>query len=143
MDAPTPPAAPPRAPTPPDEPTLYERIGGAEGLRRLTRRFYALMDQIPEARACRAIHPADLSGSEQKLFEYLSGWLGGPPLFTARHGHPMLRARHLPMPIGPAERDGWLVCFHVALNETVADADLRAFLLPRVASLAMHMQNRD
>lgn len=125
------------------EPTLYERIGGEDGVRRLTRRFYALMDTLPEAAECRAIHPPSLDGSEQKLFEYLSYWLGGPPLFVERHGAPMLRRRHFPAPIGPKERDGWLACFRLAFAETVPDAALRGLILPKVEALAAHMQNRD
>jgi len=72
--------------------TPYERIGGEAVLRRMTVRMYALMDRLPEAQAVRALHPPDLAGSEQKLFEFLSGWLGGTPLFAQRHGAPMLRA---------------------------------------------------
>jgi len=123
--------------------TPYDRIGGEAGVRRLTRRFYALMDTLPEAAAVRAIHPASLAGSEQKLFEYLTGWLGGPPLFVEKHGPPMLRRRHLPAPIGPAERDGWLLCFRRAVEETVEDEFFRTQVMPQVEALAMHMQNRE
>ncbi|KAF1722407.1 group II truncated hemoglobin [Pseudoxanthomonas wuyuanensis] len=119
----------------------YERIGGEAGLRRMTRRMYALMDTLPEAAAVRALHPADLSGSEQKLFEFLSGWLGGPPLFVQRHGAPMLRARHLDFAIGMEEVNGWLLCFHQALHETVDDHELREFIWPRIEPLALHMRN--
>ncbi len=89
----------------------YDRIGGAAGIRQLTKRFYQLMDTRPDATACRAIHPPSLVNSELKLFEYLSGWLGGPPLFTEKRGPPMLRRRHLPARIGPEEISGWLACF--------------------------------
>lgn len=123
--------------------TLYEAIGGAGGVRALTRRFYELMDGLLEARACRDIHPASLDGSEQKLFEYLSGWLGGPPLFTDKHGPPMLRRRHFPAAIGPDERDGWLLCFERALADTVADEAVRLQVWAPVQKLAMHMQNRE
>ena len=123
-------------------PTLYDRIGGEDGVRRLTRRFYAVMDTAPEAAACRAIHPESLDGSEQKLFEYLSGWLGGPQLFVERRGPPMLRARHLSAPIGAEETQGWLLCFRWALVDTVADVEVRAAILPQIEMLARHMQNR-
>jgi len=123
--------------------TLYDRIGGEDGVRRFTRRFYALMDEVPEAAACRAIHPPSLEGSEQKLFEYLSGWLGGPQLFVERRGPPMLRRRHMVAEIGPAEAEGWLICFRWALLDTVADEAVRAAILPQVEQLARHMQNRD
>lgn len=128
-----------------DAPTVtpYDRIGGEDGVRRLTRRFYALMDRLPEAAACRAIHPEDLAGSEEKLFEYLTGWLGGPPLYTSKRGHPMLRRRHLHAPIAGPEIEGWLLCFRQAWAETVADAALTAAVLPQVEGLARHMRNRE
>ncbi len=121
--------------------TAYARIGGEDGVRRLTRRFYALMDELPDAAACRAIHPPSLVKSEQKLFEYLTGWLGGPPLFTDRHGPPMLRRRHLPARIGTEEAAGWLLCFHRAWAETVEDPELGDSVLPRIDALGAHMRN--
>jgi len=121
--------------------TPYERIGGDAAVRHLCQRFYALMDTLPEARACRAIHPESLAGSEQKLFEYLSYWFGGPPLFVERHGAPMLRRRHLHVPIGRAEIEGWIACFRGAWAETVDDAELEAAIMPRVEHLAWHMAN--
>jgi len=120
----------------------YQKLGGEAGLRRLTRRFYALMDELPEAAACRAVHPLSLDGSEQKFFEYMAFYLGGPPLYLERHGHPMLRARHLHAPIGTAEIAGWLACFHTAWAEQVGcDPAMDAAVLPRIAHLAEHMRN--
>lgn len=123
--------------------TLYQAVGGEAGVRALTRRFYALMDTLPEAARCRAIHPPDLSGSEEKLYEYLTGWLGGPPLYTQKRGHPMLRRRHFVAPIGPDERDEWLLCFVRALEETVPGEGLRKIILEPVTRLAHHMQNQE
>lgn len=123
--------------------TLYQAVGGEAGVRALTRRFYALMDTLPEAARCRAIHPPDLTGSEEKLYEYLTGWLGGPPLYTQKRGHPMLRRRHFVAPIGPAERDEWLLCFVRALEETVPGEGLRTIILEPVTRLAHHMQNQE
>ena len=93
------------------EPTTpYAELGGEAGIRRLVHRFYQLMDTLPEAWDVRQMHPEDLSGSEEKLFMYLTGWLGGPPLYEQAHGHPRLRARHLPFTIASRERDQWLMC---------------------------------
>jgi hemoglobin len=125
-----------------EQPTLYAAIGGDAGVRRLVRRFYELMDSLPEAKACRDIHPPRLEASEQKLYEHLSGWLGGPQLYVAKYGHPMLRRRHLVAPIGPAERDGWLVCFARALEETIEDPAVRKAVWEPAHRLAMHMQNK-
>lgn len=123
--------------------TLYEAIGGDPAVRRLTARFYELMDTLPEAAHCRAVHPADLSGSEEKFYEYLTGWLGGPPLYTDKRGHPMLRRRHFVAEIGPEERDEWLLCFSRALEETIESSELRRIILEPVTRLAHHMQNRE
>ncbi|WP_095694300.1 globin domain-containing protein [Sinorhizobium sojae] len=123
--------------------TLYEAIGGDPTVRALTRRFYDLMDSLPEAARCRAVHPPDLSGSEEKLYEYLTGWLGGPPIYVEKRGHPMLRRRHFIADIGPAERDEWLLCFTRALEETVSHPKLREIILAPITRLAFHMQNKE
>ena len=125
-----------------DETTLYMAIGGEPTIRRLVRRFYELMDTLPEAKACRDVHPPSLEGSEQKLYEYLTGWLGGPQLYVEKYGHPMLRRRHFVAPIGPAEHAGWMLCFERALGETVEDERLREAILVPVRRLAAHMQNK-
>ncbi len=123
--------------------TLYEAIGGDATVKALTRRFYELMDTLPEAARCRAIHPADLSGSEAKFYDYLTGYLGGPPVYVEKHGHPMLRRRHFVAPIGPAERDEWLLCFRRAMDETIENVKLRKIIWAPVERLAFHMQNQE
>jgi hemoglobin len=120
----------------------YVRLGGEEAVRRLVDRFYDLMDTLPEAADIRALHPEDLSGSRDKLFMFLSGWLGGPPLYQMEYGHPRLRARHLPFPIGDEERDEWLLCMERALAETEMEALLRMHLLQSLRNTADHMRNQ-
>ena len=123
-------------------PTHYDRLGGEAGVRRLVDRFYDLMEQLPEAREIRALHPPDLASSREKLFKFLSGWLGGPSLYIAEYGHPRLRARHLPFPIGPDEPDAWLRCMTQALSETDLDDLLRDHLLQSLRQVADHMRNQ-
>ncbi|SMC39268.1 hemoglobin [Rhizobium sp. RU36D] len=123
--------------------TLYEAIGGDATVRALAHRFYELMDTLPEAARCRAIHPEDLSGSEEKLYEYLSGYLGGPSLYIEKRGHPMLRRRHFVAEIGPVERDEWLLCFNRAMDDTIANPKLREIIRDPVERLALHMQNKE
>lgn len=122
--------------------TPYELLGGAAALRRLVRRFYELMDTLPEAYSVRKMHPRDLAGSEEKLFMFLSGWLGGPQLFVEKFGHPRLRARHMPFSIGATERDQWMLCMRQAMSEQIADAALRDQLDRKLADLADFMRNR-
>lgn len=123
--------------------TLYEAIGGEATVRALCHRFYELMDTLPEAARCRAIHPPSLAESEEKLYEYLTGYLGGPPIYMEKRGHPMLRRRHMVAEIGPQERDEWFLCFRQALDETVAHEKLREIIWTPIEKLGYHMQNKD
>ncbi|MBS0354105.1 MAG: group II truncated hemoglobin [Proteobacteria bacterium] len=122
--------------------TPYTELGGEETIRRLVHRFYELMDTLPEAWDVRQMHPEDLSGSEEKLFKYLTGWLGGPPLYEQEFGHPRLRARHLPFAIANRERDQWLMCMETAFDECLPQGPLRDKLWTAILGLADHMRNR-
>jgi hemoglobin len=125
-----------------DRSQLYERVGGETGVRALVDRFYDLMDSLPEARDIRALHPPTLDGSRDKLHWFLVGWLGGPPLYIERFGHPRLRARHLPFAIGERERDQWMLCMSRAVDELVGDAAVRGVLVGALGPLADHMRNQ-
>lgn len=120
---------------------LYELLGGATGLRSLVDRFYHHMAMRPEAADIRRMHPDDLSISAQKLFDFLSGWSGGPPLFVQKHGHPRLRARHLPFRIGKAERDQWMICMVLAIEDMGLEDPLKSELIEAFLSIADHMRN--
>ena len=121
----------------------YERLGGEAGVRTRVDRFYDLMDALPEAYGIRKLHPADLSTAREKLFLFLCGWLGGPPLYTERYGHPRLRARHLPFAIGVQERDQWLMCMRQAMTELEVEEGLQRDLMASLARTADHMRNRE
>ena len=71
----------------------YERMGGEAVIRRLVDRFYDLMDEDPDYYGIRKLHPQDLTSSREKLFMFLSGWTGGPTLYTDKYGDPRLRSR--------------------------------------------------
>ncbi len=122
--------------------TPYEQLGGDEAVRRLVDVFYDHMERDPEYEIIRALHPPRLNGSREKLYLFLSGWLGGPPLYIQRHGHPRLRARHLPFSIGVVERDQWLSCMTRALDELDVAGELRALLDAQFAKVADFMRNR-
>ena len=66
----------------------YERIGGETVIRRLVDRFYDLMDEDPDYFGVRKLHPQDLTHSRQKLFMFLSGFTGGPSLYSEKYAHP-------------------------------------------------------
>lgn len=127
---------------PSDVMTPYQLVGGESAVRELVERFYGYMDVMPEAHDIRAMHPADLAGSKDKLFKFLSGWLGGPDLFQEEFGHPRLRMRHFPFSIGTKERDQWLLCMNKALDDMPLDPALRESLARAFAQTATHMINR-
>jgi len=122
--------------------TPFERLGGEAGVRTLVERFYDLMDLEPAYAGMRALHPATLEGSRDKLYWYLCGWLGGPNHYIERFGHPMLRARHLPYAIGNAERYQWMACMTQALRECEVDPALATALQQAFQGTADWMRNR-
>jgi hemoglobin len=63
-------------------------------------------------------------------------------LYTERFGHPMLRARHLPFPIGMTERDLWLACMSQAMRDGGVTEDLEKALLQAFFKTADWMRNR-
>jgi hemoglobin len=122
--------------------SIYEMLGSETGLRSLVDRFYDIMDSAPEAERIRGFHANSLKQSREKLFLFLSGWSGGPQLYVERFGHPRLRMRHMPFPIGSVERDQWLWCMNKALDESGLDVRLVELLKKRFAEAADFMRNK-
>jgi len=125
-----------------DTRSVYERLGRETVLRRLVQRFYQHMDAIPEAKPIRAMHAPDLGNAQDKLFMFLSGWMGGPSLYIEKYGPPMLRRRHLPFAIDESARDQWMLCMKHALDEVVEDQPLRDELMFALHGVADFMRNR-
>ena len=122
--------------------TPYERLGGDAGVRALVDAFYDRMDLEEAFAGIRRLHPATLDGSRDKLYWYLSGWLGGPQHYVERFGHPRLRARHLPFPIAETERDQWLACMRMAMHDVGLSGELSAALMNAFSGTADWMRNR-
>lgn len=119
----------------------YKRLGEKEGIRALVDEFYDLMDSLPEVETVRKLHPEDITESRLKLYEFLVGWSGGPPLFQEKYGHPRLRMRHQPFPIGESERDQWMLCMKSAMSNLGLDDDISQFLEARFMHIADFMRN--
>ena len=123
--------------------TPYEWIGGQDRVRALVDRFYDLMDLESGYRELRAAHGSELTAARDKLYLFLSGWLGGPQTYTERFGHPRLRMRHMPFAIGIQERNQWLACMDQAMGETGVDAALRERLKTSFFQTADWMRNQN
>ena len=121
----------------------FDLIGGEAAVRALVERFYDLMELDPAYADLRATHGSDLAGTRDKLYWYLCGWLGGPPHYSDRFGHPRLKMRHMAFSIGVAERDQWMACMDRAMLEVGVEAGLRQQLRSSFFQIADWMRNRD
>jgi hemoglobin len=122
--------------------TLYDVIGGETVVRAMVDRFYDLMELEPEFAGIRALHPPSTDGSRDKLFWFLSGWMGGPDLYQEQFGHPRLRMRHMPFGVGTSERDQWLRAMAWAMEDIGIEEDLRLRLMQSFFQTADWMRNK-
>jgi hemoglobin len=123
--------------------TPYELLGGDAGIRRLAETFYDVMDELPEAAAIRKMHAESLVDVKQKLYEYLSGWMGGPHHYHKKYGTVCLTKPHRPYAIGPAERDQWLMCMDETLRRIEASEAVKAMLKGPMFNIADTIRNSD
>lgn len=123
--------------------TPYELLGGEPGVRQLADEFYQVMSQRKEASGIRKMHSANLSPIKEKLFMFLSGWMGGPDLYLQKHGTICLSSPHAAYSIGRDERDQWLACMDEALLNIDASDELREMLKEPMFQLAEVMRNAD
>jgi hemoglobin len=117
-------------------------LGGEAGVRALANAFYDAMDTLEDAHDIRAMHGEDLGEIKEKLFEYLSGWLGGPALYVKKYGGICLTKPHAKFAIGEKERDQWLRCMEKALVDVDAPADLREAAKAPFFRIADTVRNR-
>lgn len=110
----------------------FQAAGGAAGIKKLVDRFYDLMATLPEAETIRAMHPEDLTVSRDKLFCFLCGWLGGEKLYAKKYGPIMIPAAHAHINIGKQERDAWLRCMSLAVDEQSYAADFKVYLMEQL-----------
>ena len=126
-----------------EEKTPYELLGRDGGVRRLSADFYELMDTLPEAAPIRAMHKGDLSEMTDKLGTFLIGWLGGPQQYEERFGRVIIPLAHKPFPIGPSERDQWLMCMRGALEKTSLDESMKTRLMDSFGRMAEMCRTKD
>lgn len=126
-----------------DGDTSFRAAGGETGIRRLVDDFYELMEQLPETQEIRAMHPADLTQSRDKLARFLSGWLGGPRLYHEKYGPIRIPSAHAHLNIGTKQRDAWLSCMHQALEQQPYATRFKVYLIEQLAIPAERCRTRD
>jgi hemoglobin len=122
-----------------DDQEIYSLIGEA-GFARLIAAFYR---QIPGDDILGPMYPADdLAGAEERLRGFLVFRFGGPRDYLEKRGHPRLRMRHQPFPIGQAARDRWVQLMNRALSETGLPGEAEVILRDFFESTATFLINR-
>ncbi|PTM56425.1 globin [Desmospora activa] len=119
--------------------TLYERMGGDKTIRTIVEAFYPRVQQDP---LLAPLFPADIQPVMERQYQFLTQFFGGPPLYSHIHGHPRLRARHLPFPITPERAEAWLRCMSAALDDANIEGELRDEIWSRFYFTAAHMVNQ-
>lgn len=118
--------------------SLYEQLGGAETIRNLVEAFYPKVQANP---LLGPLFPEDIYPVMEKQYMFLTQFFGGPMLYSEAHGHPMMRARHLPFPVTPQRAEAWLGCMREALEDLEVPAPLREVVLHRLSGPAFHFVN--
>lgn len=122
-----------------EEQDIFDVIG-REGFERIVAAFYR---QIPSDDVLGPLYPAhDLEGAERRLRDFLMFRFGGPSTYIETRGHPRLRMRHAPFPIGHAARDRWLQLMNRALEEAAIPDQAREKLRQFFDSTATFLMNR-
>jgi len=122
-----------------EEHEVYGIVGTA-GFERLVAAFYR---QVPADDLLGPMYPADdLPAAEQRLRDFLIYRFGGPATYIEQRGHPRLRQRHAPFPIGQGARDRWLHLMNGALDQAMLPEEVRQLLRAFFASTANFLMNR-
>ena len=110
----------------------YKAAGGLAGLTRLVDAFYDYMESLPEAKVVRSMHKPDLTESRTKLAYFLSGWLGGPKLYSEHFGSIAIPSAHRHLPIGHSEAEAWILCMQKAVAEQPFAEDFKVYLIKQL-----------
>ncbi len=117
---------------------LFASAGGAAGVHNIVEAFYRRVEADP---ILRPVYPEDLGPGKAKLELFLVQWLGGPPDYSQKYGHPRLRMRHFPFVIAEVHAGRWLRHMREAWRECGVPEDVQAVVFERFGTLAHHMVN--
>lgn len=118
--------------------TIFDMVGGEPTFRRLVDVFYTKVEADP---VLRQLFPDDLEPGKHYQYLFLMQLFGGGTIYSEQRGHPRLRMRHMPFPIGQAERDHWLTHMLAAVDEVGITDPARAQMREYFERAATHMIN--
>ncbi len=116
----------------------YDDLGGDAVLEPLLADFYGRI----AGSAIASLFPPTMDETRAKQAAFQSEFWGGPARYSPWRGHPRLRARHLPFPIGPAEAREWLRCMREAVAASAMPEQQRPMFLMQMERTAAAMINR-
>lgn len=125
----------------------YQAVGRDRGIKKLVDDFYDIMSESKNTQTILNLHPSNLSISRDKLYRFLSGWMGGPKLYRERYGSIDILRSHAHLPIDQSARDAWLWAMQRALKKqnyppALADYLLKQLTVPADRLLAQYQSQQ-
>ncbi len=111
----------------------YIAAGSFNGIAKLVDDFYDHMERHDFSKKIFEMQPKDINESRRKLTYFLSGWLGGPKLYSKNYGGISIPGVHQHLAIGPEERDAWLECMRLAIDDQPYSPEFSVYLLTQLS----------
>lgn len=110
----------------------YTMAGKLSGITKLVDEFYNNMNAFSESEKIRDMHPRDLSESRKKLTYFLSGWLGGPKLYSKNYGSINIPLAHKHLSVGIEESAAWLLCMQKSIDTQPYEETFKVYLMEQL-----------
>jgi hemoglobin len=116
-----------------EEDTTFQAVGGKEGLHALVTDFFHFMGTKPQFKRLHDMHPTDTEMSIDKLYRFLTGWMGSDKLYSQKYGSIQLPRAHMHLDVIDEDKKAWLDCMEMAMNKQGFQQDLKDYLLVQLA----------
>ncbi len=125
--------------------SLYDLIGGEEGILKLVNVFYDIVETNPEGHKLHLLHLRGngIAHSRVEQFNFLSGFLGGPKLYVEKHGHSNVRSMHEHVEINSEAKEIWLKCMSMAIDNIGIAPTIKDKLMSNFTAIAERLVNRN
>lgn len=122
--------------------TPFDRMGGAQVVRRIVDRFYDLMDQDLAYAPLRALHAPDLEPMRDSLTGFLTAWAGGPRDWFVEHPGVCMMSTHARIDVTKDTADQWCDAMARAIADAPVDPELGAKMAEALTAMAQGMARR-